>query len=98
MKIIKKIIKWIWYSPRFVVCFLIKIYQKTLSLDHGPLKRFFPHGYCKFYPTCSQYSCDAVKEYGVIIGLIKGGWRILRCNPWNEGGYDPVKPKHQHHE
>jgi len=94
MTIIKKIIKWIWYFPRFVVSSLIKLYQKTLSLDHGPLRKFFTHGYCKFHPTCSQYTYEAVNEYGVIIGLIKGAWRVLRCNPWNEGGYDPVKRKH----
>jgi len=89
-----KIIRWIWHFPRFVVCSMIKLYQKTLSPDHGPLKKFFPHGYCKFSPTCSQYSYEVIKEYGVIIGVAKGAWRVLRCNPWSEGGYDPVKPKH----
>lgn len=70
---------------------LIKLYQKTLSFDHGPLKIFYPYGYCRFQPTCSQYSYDAIKKYG----FFKGWWlalnRIGRCNPWNKGGQDPVK-------
>jgi len=70
---------------------LIRLYQRTLSLDHGPLKHTHPGGFCRFQPTCSQYTYDAIEKYG----FLKGGWlgtkRILRCNPWNEGGHDPVK-------
>lgn len=51
------------------------------------------HGRCKFIPTCSNYMKEAIITYGVL----KGGWlglkRIMRCNPWNVGGYDPVPPK-----
>lgn len=46
---------------------------------------------CRFYPTCSQYALDAIKKYGVLKGGIMALWRILRCNPFNPGGYDPVK-------
>ncbi len=70
--------------------FLIRLYQKTLSLDHGPLSRFFPHGYCRFNPTCSQYGYEAIEKYGLLRGTIKTVWRILRCNPWNKGGNDEV--------
>lgn len=70
---------------------LIKIYQKTLSFDHGPLKKFYPYGYCKFKPTCSQYTYEAVNKYGVVKGSALGFWRILRCNPWNKGGMDRLK-------
>lgn len=84
---IKKIIN----TPKNVVIFFIKIYQKTISLDHGPLKGVFPYGYCRFTPTCSQYGIDAIKKYGVIKGGVKTIWRILRCNPFNRGGYDPLK-------
>lgn len=70
---------------------LIRLYQKTLSFDHGPMKRLFPGGYCRFNPTCSQYTYEAIKKYGVIVGSAKGAWRIVRCNPWNKGGEDPVK-------
>jgi uncharacterized protein len=45
---------------------------------------------CKYYPTCSAYAVDAVREFGVIRGVILAGWRLLRCNPFSHGGYDPV--------
>ena len=67
---------------------LIRLYQKTLSPDHGPLKIFFPHGYCKFQPTCSEYTRLAVEQRGVFFGSLKGFWRILRCNPCSRGGTD----------
>ncbi len=67
-------------------CFLIgiiKVYRKFIS----PLKA--PS--CKFTPTCSQYAIDAIEKKGVIKGLFMVVWRILRCNPFSKGGYDPVK-------
>jgi len=70
---------------------LIRLYQKTLSPDHGPLKAKFPHGYCRFQPTCSQYTYQAIEKYGIIKGGAMGSWRIMRCNPFNKGGDDPVK-------
>jgi uncharacterized protein len=45
---------------------------------------------CKYEPTCSHYAAQAVKEYGILRGLMLAGWRLLRCNPWSYGGYDPV--------
>jgi hypothetical protein len=74
-----------------IVIVLIKIYQKTLSFDHGPLKMFYPHGFCRFTPTCSEYGLEAIRKYGVIKGGFMTAWRVLRCNPWNKGGHDPVK-------
>lgn len=67
---------------RNVFIFIIKIYQKLIS----PM---FPPS-CRFYPTCSEYSIQAFQKYGVFIGLGKSVWRILRCNPFNKGGYDPL--------
>jgi putative membrane protein insertion efficiency factor len=49
-----------------------------------------PYGMCKYDPTCSAYSLEAFKEHGFIKGLILSMWRILRCNPFSKGGYDPV--------
>ena len=77
--------------PRRLVVAAIRLYQKTLSFDHGPLKVFHPRGFCRFYPSCSQYGLEAINKYGVIKGGLMASWRILRCNPWNKGGNDPVK-------
>jgi putative membrane protein insertion efficiency factor len=63
---------------------LIKIYQKI---------PFRSHFYCKFIPTCSNYAIEAIDKHGVIVGILLGIWRILRCNPFSRGGYDPVPDK-----
>jgi uncharacterized protein len=65
-----------------IFVFPIKFYQKFIS----PL---FPSS-CRFYPTCSQYAVEALQKYGIIKGTFKSIWRILRCNPFNKGGYDPL--------
>lgn len=77
--------------PKKFVILMIKIYQKTLSFDHGPLRHLYPRGFCRFYPTCSEYGVQAFEKYGVIKGGVLTIWRILRCNPWNKGGNDPLK-------
>ncbi|MGM0365513.1 MAG: membrane protein insertion efficiency factor YidD [Actinomycetota bacterium] len=66
-----------------ILIFLIKLYKKFIS----PI---LPNS-CRFMPTCSEYAVDAVNKYGVLKGSIKSIYRILRCNPFNKGGYDPVK-------
>ncbi|MCK5511088.1 membrane protein insertion efficiency factor YidD, partial [Candidatus Parcubacteria bacterium] len=68
---------------------IIKIYQKTLSPDHGFFRFLRPHGFCRFSPTCSEYSIQALTKHGAVKGIIKSIWRVIRCNPWNKGGYDP---------
>ena len=60
----------------------LHLYRRVIS----PLMR--PH--CRYYPTCSQYAVDAVREYGVIRGAVLAAWRVMRCNPWSHGGTDPV--------
>ena len=45
---------------------------------------------CKYYPTCSQYAVQAVQRFGILRGLVLAGWRLLRCNPFSHGGFDPV--------
>ena len=74
--------------PRLPFLALLSVYQKTLSPDHGPLKGWFAPGVCRFYPTCSEYSFLSIKKQGVVRGLGKTVWRVLRCNPWNPGGID----------
>ncbi|MFH1292298.1 MAG: membrane protein insertion efficiency factor YidD [bacterium] len=84
----KKIIEVAFFLPRLPILGLIKLYQKTLSPDHGLLQFLFPHGYCRFHPSCSEYGYQIIKKTGLIKGLFKGSWRVLRCNPWNKGGVD----------
>ncbi|MBU1152191.1 membrane protein insertion efficiency factor YidD [Patescibacteria group bacterium] len=75
--------------PRRGLCYLIKLYQHTFSPDHGAFcKDRHPFGYCKYRPTCSEYSYEVVKKHGVIWGGLKALWRIVRCNPWSKGGVD----------
>ena len=70
---------------RYIAILLIKIYQKCIS----PL---FP-AKCKYHPTCSSYALTAFRRFGFIRGFLLAGWRILRCNPWSMGGFDPVPEK-----
>lgn len=65
-----------------ILIFLIKMYQKLTKSSVRV---------CKYYPTCSEYTKQAIEKYGAIKGLALGIYRILRCNPWSYGGYDPVK-------
>lgn len=64
-----------------LLVFLVRIYQITLSPLIGQQ--------CRFRPTCSNYFIEAVRKYGPFTGTLKGLWRICRCNPFCEGGFDP---------
>lgn len=88
---LKKTLNFILTLPRKPILWLIKIYQNTISPDHGLFKVMFPDGYCKFHPTCSEYGYQVISKYGLIIGIPKTAWRILRCNPWSKGGMDLVE-------
>jgi hypothetical protein len=69
--------------PRLPVLALIRLYQMTIS-------RALPGGVCRFYPTCSHYTYEAIEKYGIVRGVWLGMRRIARCNPFNPGGFDPV--------
>ena len=71
---------------KYIFILLIKVYQFITK----PLKSV---GVCRFRPSCSNYAIEAYKRFGVIRGTILAVWRVLRCNPWNKGGYDPVPDK-----
>jgi putative membrane protein insertion efficiency factor len=70
--------------PRFVLLGLVRLYQLTFS-------RTLPPGSCRFYPSCSHYGYQALYKHGVIKGGLMAVWRVIRCNPFNSGGYDPVE-------
>ena len=73
---------------KYVLMGLIRLYQIVLSPVvnwRGPV--------CKFEPSCSHYGYEAVRTHGAIKGGGMTVWRVLRCNPWSAGGYDPVKPR-----
>jgi len=72
---------------------LITLYQATLSPDHGWRKQLHPYGFCRFYPTCSDYAKQAIEAHGVIRGSAIATRRVLRCHPWSAGGLDLIKPK-----
>ncbi len=76
--------------PRRTGQALIRLYQRTLSPDHGWVSRFLHHPMCRFHPTCSQYTYEAIGHFGLIRGSLMGAWRILRCNPFSKGGHDSV--------
>ena len=84
-------LEFLYNLPRKMAVAVIRIYQKTISLDHGLLKIFYPNGFCRFTPTCSEYGAQAITKYGIIKGGLMTTWRVIRCNPWNKGGNDPVK-------
>lgn len=72
-------------------CDLAFVYAVSLLISVYRLFSRFTRPRCRFYPTCSSYALQMFKEQGFFIGFPKVVWRILRCNPFNDGGYDPVK-------
>jgi putative membrane protein insertion efficiency factor len=69
-------LRWLFVLP-------IRAYQRLISPFIGQ--------HCKYYPSCSEYAVQAVQRFGILRGLVLAGWRLLRCNPWSSGGYDPVE-------
>jgi putative membrane protein insertion efficiency factor len=69
--------------PKALLLAMIRLYQMTFS-------KSLPPNTCRFYPSCSHYGYQAIYKYGVIKGSGMAIWRLLRCNPFNSGGYDPV--------
>lgn len=61
----------------------IRVYQRALSPLVGPR--------CRYYPSCSEYAVEAIRRFGILRGVVLAVWRLLRCNPWSRGGFDPVE-------
>jgi putative membrane protein insertion efficiency factor len=74
--------RWLSRVARALVLAPITVYQRMIS-PAIPRR-------CKYEPTCSRYAVEAIRRYGILRGLVLAGWRLLRCNPWSYGGYDPV--------
>ncbi len=70
-------------AARAAISLPIIIYQRLIS-PAIPRR-------CKYEPTCSRYALEAIHRFGILRGLVLAGWRLLRCNPWSYGGYDPVE-------
>ena len=70
---------------------VVRVYQVTISPDHGVARGWHAGGCCRFEPTCSEYTRQALIKYGLARGVWMGAKRVIRCNPWSKGGYDPVK-------
>lgn len=81
----------IFLLPSRLLLIFIRIYQRIFSFDSGLFSFLFPHGFCPFQPTCSEYFYQAVGKYGLIRGCGKGLCRLLRCHPFTKGGIDPLR-------
>ena len=68
---------------RWLAVLPIRVYQRLISPLMGER--------CKYYPSCSEYAAQAIGRFGILRGLVLAGWRLLRCNPWSRGGFDPVE-------
>ena len=70
-------------SARAVATAPVRLYRRVISPAFGQR--------CKYHPTCSAYALQAIRTYGIRRGVVLAGWRLLRCNPWSHGGFDPVE-------
>lgn len=77
-----RILQHIWLTPRNILILLIMGYRKVISPLYGDV--------CRYYPTCSAYGLGQIQQRGVVLGSVLTLWRIVRCNPWSQGGIDKV--------
>ncbi|MGI8864778.1 MAG: membrane protein insertion efficiency factor YidD [Solirubrobacteraceae bacterium] len=68
---------------RAILVLPIRLYQRVVSPAVGSR--------CKYYPSCSEYAAQSISRFGILRGLVLAGWRLLRCNPFSHGGFDPVE-------
>lgn len=88
-----KLLRFILDIPKNIGKFLIRIYQFLFSFDHSFWAKWVNYRVCVHEPSCSEYTYQAIDRFGLIRGSIMGFFRILRCNGFTGGGYDPV-PDH----
>lgn len=87
---ILKLIKFILQIPKTIALWLIRFYQRFLSLDQSFWGKRLGLHVCIHNPSCSEYTYLSIQKFGLIRGVIMGFFRIIRCNPWGKGGSDPV--------
>lgn len=85
---IKKAATFLLLLPRNCAVVILRGYRAVISPLYGEV--------CRYYPSCSRYTLEAIQEYGVVRGSALGAWRILRCHPWAKGGVDDVPHRHEH--
>ena len=78
----RTVLEFLWLLPRNLCVLILRGYRKVISPLYGDV--------CRYYPSCSAYTLQAIQRYGVIAGIALGLWRILRCHPWAKGGVDDV--------
>lgn len=79
-----KILLMVWFAPRNAAIAIMKVYRRVVSPMYGEV--------CRYYPSCSRYSMEAYQQRGFLVGLALTIWRLLRCNPYTQGGIDDAPP------
>lgn len=82
-----RILTFIWLLPRNVLIGLVLLWRKVISPLYGDV--------CRYWPSCSSYGLQSLQQHGVVKGLGLTTWRVLRCNPWSNGGVDEVRSGHE---
>jgi putative membrane protein insertion efficiency factor len=77
-----RVLTFLWLAPRNLCVLILRAYRAVISPLYGDV--------CRYYPSCSAYTLQAIQRYGVVAGIVLGSWRIARCHPWAKGGVDDV--------
>lgn len=85
---LKRAALFVWLLPRNAAILVLRGYRAGISPLYGDV--------CRYYPTCSRYTLEAIQEYGLVKGSALGAWRILRCHPWAKGGVEDIPHRHSH--
>jgi putative membrane protein insertion efficiency factor len=87
--IIRSLAIGVYLLPRNAAVLLLKVYRAVISPLYGDV--------CRYYPSCSSYTLQAIQQRGLILGIALGGYRLVRCHPWAAGGIDDVPPPRTQH-
>lgn len=77
-----------------IISAIFRFYQAVFSPNHGMFSASFGNYRCRFHPSCSEYVTEAIRQYGLMSGVVAGLKRIIKCGPWHRGGWDPVTYRH----